>query len=363
MIRDRIYQIGINTYKTLSRYHTFNVRQVKVETTKVCNLHCPGCRRNYKQGTIATEPGPTHLTPGAMWRILATTNMAVVRFEGDGEPTCNPYLKELVRMCSTLGVRSAMTCNGTLLDANYIKFLKEHGMARIHVSFDGAERATFEKLRAGADYAKVVYNCKLISASGIQLFMNTLLSTDEVVRELPKYAHMAKSIGATGVHFMKLQAEDLTSFQGPDLSKHAGSFKAFERTAAQLGLMFVSTITEQPTYTGCDDPFVCPYVLLNDDVYACSYLANLRRSEVYQGQVFQVPYKNYCMGNLREQWMKEIWYGQPYQELRALLRNTGAAYHSLTIRPGELVEGKGHVGQGRFDFCRTCLCLWGESGI
>jgi len=362
MIRDKTYQIAINAYKTLSRYHTFNVRQVKVETTKVCNLRCPGCRRNYTQGTIVTEPGPKHLTPGALWRILATTNMEVVRFEGDGEPTCNPHFRELVKMCSDLGIRSAMTCNGTLLNEEYVKYLEQHRMSRIHISFDGAEKDTFEKLRLGADFEKVLHNCKLIGDSKIQLFMNVLLSTDEVVDQLPKYAQMAKGAGATGVHFMKFQAETLDGFQGPDLSKHKGSFKAFQSEATRLGLMYVSTITEEPTFSECDDAFTCPYVLLNDDVYACSYMANLRRTEVYRGEVLQVPYKDYQMGNLKENWMKDIWFGDDWRKLRKHLnatRRPDTAWFPATIK---VVRDATNDG-GRFYYCESCLCRWGESGI
>lgn len=362
MIRDKIYQAAINTYKTLSRYHTFNVRQVKVETTKVCNLRCPGCRRNYTQGTIVTEPGPKHLTPGALWRILATTSMEVVRFEGDGEPTCNPYFKELIKMCSDLGIRSAMTCNGTLLNEEYVSYLEKGGMKRIHISFDGAEKDTFEKLRLGADYERVLYNCRLIGKSKIQLFMNVLLSTDDVVEQLPAYAKLAKSVGATGVHFMKFQAESLSGFQGPDLSQHKGALKAFEIEARKLGLAFVSTITEQPTFTGCDDGYVCPYVLLNDDVYACSYMANLRRSEVFSGQIFQVPYLDYRMGNLKEKWMKDVWFGPDWCSLRKLLRTTRRKL-GTSIASSELLYLKQHLRPERFSYCDGCICRWGESGI
>ena len=362
MIRDKMYQLGINTYKTLSRYHTFNVRQVKVETTKVCNLKCPGCRRNYT-ASISTEPGPKHLTTGALWRILATTNMMVVRFEGDGEPTCNPHFKELVGMCSDMGVRSAMTCNGTLLNEDYVKFLEEHGMSRIHISFDGAEKETFEKLRLGADFDKVLFNCKLLGKSKIQLFMNVLLSTDEVVEQLPKYAQMTKGVGATGVHFMKFQAENLDGFQGPDLSKHRGSLTFFEREAKRLNLMYVSTITERPTFIGCDDGYMCPYVLLNNDVYVCSYMANLRRTEVYNGQVFEVPYKNYCVGNLQERWMKDIWFNGIYTKLRKVLRHTRKAI-GYTTNPECLAEWKKNMNdKDRFAYCNACVCRWGESGI
>lgn len=365
MIRDKVYQLGIEAYKRASRRYTFNVRQVKVESTKACNLKCPGCRRNYTQGTISSEPGPRHLLPGALWRILATTNMMVVRFEGDGEPTCNPRLKELVGMCCGAGVRSAMTSNATLLNEDYVKFLEEHGMSRIHVSFDGAEKDTFEKLRVGADYEKVLYNCSLIGKSKIQLFMNVLLSTDKVVEELPAYPFLAQKVGATGVHLMKFQAETLEGFQGPDLSKYQEPIREFARNAKKLGLMYTGTVSESPKFIGCDDPFQCPYVLLNDDVYACSYMAALRRSEVFRGEVFQTPYLQYRMGNLKENWMKEIWFSKSWCELRAGLRIDRRLFKQAEYAPETLsaLKKDAHVFAHRFSYCTGCPCQWGESGI
>jgi MoaA/NifB/PqqE/SkfB family radical SAM enzyme len=302
------------------------------------------------------------MTPGALWKILATTNMMVVRFEGDGEPTCNPHFKELVKMCGDLGVRSAMTCNATLLNKEYVDYLAKYGMSRIHVSFDGAKKDTFEKQRLGADYEKVLYNCKLIAKSRIQLFMNVLLSSDEVVDQLPLYAKMAKDVGATGVHFMKYQAENLTQWRPPDLTRHVGAIKAFEIEAKRLGLLYVSTCREFPTYVGCDDPFVCPYILLNNDVYACSYMANLRRTEVYQSEVFPVPYLNYKMGNLEDSWMKDVWNNDLYKELRQTLNRKP---DTLEISSSTLAYTKKRaaVSSRRFAYCSGCLCIWGESGI
>lgn len=363
MIRDRVYQLGIETYKRVSRYHTFNVRQVKVETTKACNLKCPGCRRNYTQGTLVTEPGPVHLTPGALWRILATTNMMVVRFEGDGEPTCNPHLRELVKMCGDLGIRSAMTCNGTLLDEKYIKFLEENGMSRIHISFDGATKSTFEKLRTGADFDKVLYNCSLIGKSNIQLFMNVLLSTSEVVEELPGYPSLAKKVNATGVHLMKFQAETLEGFQGPNLSLHGEPIKEFVRKAKALGLLYTGTVTETLIHGRCDDPYTCPYVLLNDDVYPCSYTANLRRSEVFQGEVFKVPYQSYKMGNLKERWMRNIWFSKEWQELRGWLRFLEKSRIEPTLESLKTIKRRSSTSSERFAYCMGCPCIWGESGL
>ncbi len=359
-MKDKLIQVGIDTFKKVSRYHTFNVRQVKVETTKVCNLRCPSCRRTYT-ASISTEPGPKHLTVGALWRIIATTDMMVVRFEGDGEPTCNPYFKDLVTYCNKLGIRSAMTTNATLLDKEYINFLEGNGMTRIHVSFDGAERDTFEKARLGADYGRVLYNCKLIGRSKIQLFMSVLMSSDKIIDELPEYVTLAKDVGAVGILLMKLQRETL-EWDTPDWTRHKGVVKEFERKARGKGLIYVGTITEEPRFIGCEDSFVCPYVLLNDDVYACSYMANLRRTEVYLDRILPVPYLDYRMGNLNDNWMRDIWFSKDWKVLRETLIETRKVYLDRKLSQEELLDLK-LKAEGRFGYCMGCPCRWGESGI
>jgi len=135
MVKDKLYQLGIKAYKWAAWHHTLMPRFIVVETTKACNLKCPDCRRNYPE-SISSEPGARHLTVGALWRIIATTPVIAIRFEGDGEPLANPHFKDLLRFCKQMGIESAMTTNGTLLNEGSVQFLQEHGMIRVHVSFD-----------------------------------------------------------------------------------------------------------------------------------------------------------------------------------------------------------------------------------
>lgn len=361
-MRDKLLQTGINTFKWVARHHILLPRIVCVETTKVCNLKCPGCRRYYKRGSISSESGPKHLTVEALWRVIATTPIQLVRWEGDGEPMCNPYFKGLLKFCKRLGIKSAMATNATLIDKEWVRFLEENGIVRLHVSFDGAKKETFERARVGADYGKVLYNCKLVGKSKIQLFMSVVLSSDEVVEQLPEYVELAKSVGATGIHLMKFQQENLEFGNPPDLGKYSGLLKKFGEIVRDKDLIYVGTVTDQPTFIGCSYPYTTPYVLLNRDVYACTYMANLRRSEVYLGEVVPVPYKNYCMGNLEDNWMKDIWKNDAYKELRETLKETRPTQKVIS-RETLLEVKKGMVDKERFSYCQACLCRWGESGL
>jgi len=364
-MRDKLIQLGINALKQVSRHYILPIWQVKVETTKVCNLKCVGCRRNFAE-TLSKMSGPKHLTVGGLWRIVATTNMQIVRFEGDGEPTCNPYFRDLVKFCHDKGIRSAMTSNGTLLDKEYIKWLEDHEMVRIHISFDGATRETFEKQRVGAKYDQVLEVCREIGKSKIQLFMNCLCSTDEIVKELPDYIDMAREVGATGILMLKFQADK--SFGTPiDWSKHNGLLEEIKEKAKKKDLIFIGTGTTVPIFCECEDVYVCPYVTLTGAVYPCSYMANMRTSEVYQGEVVPVPSENYIMGNLTDNWMREIWKNEAYKELRMVLKKTRKP-SGYKISKEELLSAKKIISQwgeeaNRFQYCVGCLCRWGESGL
>lgn len=360
-MKDKIIQTGINAYKWASRHHTFPVMQCKVETTKVCNLKCVGCRRNFEE-TLAKMPGPRHLTVGALWRICATTNMQMVRFEGDGEPTCNPHFRDLVAWCHEKGISSAMTCNGTLLDKEYIKWLEAHGMMRIHISFDGATGQTFEKQRPPAKFDQVHKVCELIGGSKIQLFMNCVPSTEEIILELEEYVRLAKDTGASGILLIKFQADE--SFGNPiDWSKYKGWLEDIKAKAKDKGLIFVGTGETQPTFHECEDAYVCPYITLDDNVYPCAYMANMRTTEIYQGQVIPTPSGNYIMGNLNDNWMRDIWKNGAYGKLRGLLKGTSYPSGWPLAKESLLEVKENDVGKSRFSYCNSCLCRWGETGL
>ena len=262
-----------------------------------------------------------------------------------------------------MGIRSMMTSNGTLLDQEYIKVLEENGMTRIHISFDGTTKETYEKIKVGADYNKVLHNCKLIGESKIQLFMSVVLFSDEVVEQLPDYVEQARKVGATGIHYMKMQQESLSFGSPPDLKIHKGALRKFRDLAKQKGLLVVGTCTEEPSFTPCYDPFIQPYVLLSNDVYGCTYLANLRRQEVYLGKELRVPYQHYNMGNLEEHTMREIWFGPKYQALRKKLRETRYPKGwPLTEEALLRIKEKEQDSQD-FSYCKGCLARWGESGL
>jgi MoaA/NifB/PqqE/SkfB family radical SAM enzyme len=252
-----------------------------------------------------------------------------------------------------------MTCNGTLLDKEYVKWLESMGMKRIHISFDGTTKETLEKYRVGAKYEQVLDVCKAIGESKIQLFMNCLPWNQDILDEVEEYPKLAKEVGASGLLFMKFQTDTLNFYEGPlDLSRMV----KVREIARELDLIVLGVYSDLPYFQECEDAYVCPYITLGGNVYPCSYMANMRTTEIYYGTEFSVPSPNYIMGNLNENWMGDIWRNEAYRELRDSLKLSRPK--TKTLSKEYLSELKNQMeNEGRFAYCYSCLCRWGESGL
>jgi len=287
--------------------------------------------------------------------------MKVIAFAGDGEPLCNPYFRDLLEFCRSRRIRPIVCTNTTLIDEHWIKWLEESGTFRMHVSVDGAKKETYENLRVGADFDKVVYACKLFGKSKMQLILSCVLSSDEVVEELPAYIELAKSVNALGINFMKFQADSTTFGNPPNWNLHKGVLEKVKREAASRNLILAGALSNQPGFVECTDSYMCPSINLGGDVYACSYMANLRQSEVYLGQVIPVDCKSYCVGNVNKQNLGVIWKNDSCKELRAFLKGTRRPT-GTQISPEDLLSMKLNL-VGKFDYCKSCLCRWSEAGL
>ncbi len=104
--------------------------------TKACNLKCQHC---YAHATAG--PAPSELTTAqakAMIDDLAQYGAPVILFSG-GEPLMRPDLPELARYAVGKGMRAVISTNGTLIDADKAKELKDIGLSYVGVSLDGMQ--------------------------------------------------------------------------------------------------------------------------------------------------------------------------------------------------------------------------------
>lgn len=108
-----------------------------------CNLHCVHC---YSQSQDIEYPDElTTAQAKAMIDDLAAYGAPVILFSG-GEPLMRKDLLELGHYAREKGLRAVISTNGTMIDKDMAKRLKEVGLSYVGISLDGLEE-TNDKFR------------------------------------------------------------------------------------------------------------------------------------------------------------------------------------------------------------------------
>lgn len=356
-----LFRQTLRMYKKVQWVHTFMPKQVRIESTKVCNLKCVGCRRVWEED-IAGAPGDKHLSLERVQSIVEQVpRLKLVGFSGDAETTVNPHLWDILRYLKSKGIKSTFTTNGSLLNKELIDICEDCGIIRISVSLTGAKKETFEKIRVGARFDKVVENCYLIGHSSIPLFLNFAMLTEELMQEIPEFFKIAKEVKATGIQFLKLMIEDIDHLAPLDFFKLKDVVDDIRRRAKQGGFHIEGCLAPSPVFRECYEPVIAPLITLNGDVYPCAYAAKQTPKEWYGGGTVEAPTKKFLLGNIHKQSLKDIWYGSPYRELRRYLKSTSQPIGKI-ISQRDLQEARENPDDNRFAYCKSCLVRWCEAG-
>lgn len=135
--------------------NALNINSLVIESTSRCNLKCEMCPRNsYKQenGDIDIE----------LFKYISKyiNNNIDVNLAGWGEPLLHPKLEELIKIIKRIGARVGFTTNATLLDTETSIELIKNGLDFIDFSLDGATQETYENIRHGSKFEKVILNIR-----------------------------------------------------------------------------------------------------------------------------------------------------------------------------------------------------------
>jgi radical SAM protein with 4Fe4S-binding SPASM domain len=208
--------------------------------------------------------------------------------------------------------------NGTLLNDAHADALIDAGISRVAISIDGATKETYERIRVGASFEKVVANVRLLTARkaarGAELpsvRINHVL-TEENETEFPLFLELVESLRPQGVDVRTAMRMSDALYQGTDdpvfygkVTKARDELEAF---CARTGIANVGILRWQPTVielfgsTGekvtCKRPWNTVAIHANGDVMPCISWT-------------RPPY-----GNLARQSFADVWDGAALAEIR-----------------------------------------------
>lgn len=176
------------------------LEEVSFHVTKRCNLTCRMCRRNL----YPTPQGPD-VTDEVLQPVLdASSRLVSIHFGGDGEPTLNPRLPEIVRKLKhrmPRGSKVGSITNAMPLNREKSRQIVDAGMDWMIFSFAGAEKATYEGIRVGSDFDTILKNIACIVEYGnrqrpgeMRFVINYTIEAANV-QEIPAAIRLAGSLG------------------------------------------------------------------------------------------------------------------------------------------------------------------------
>ncbi|MBI5331968.1 MAG: SPASM domain-containing protein [Candidatus Aenigmarchaeota archaeon] len=156
-IRYRLYRLKWNL---AGKYHIkfgFPIH-IDIESSSYCNLRCRMCPQSF---------APKSIDKGyAEWNMFkkiidesAKHGLCSIKLNWRGEPLLHKQLPEMVAYAKKHGIIEVMiNTNGQLMTKDMSRKLIKAGIDKIIISLDGMNRTTYEHLRQGANYDKLIKN-------------------------------------------------------------------------------------------------------------------------------------------------------------------------------------------------------------
>lgn len=193
------------------------------ETTAGCNLACIHCRRI----TVADQLMPQDLTTAEAFDLIdqvAAFGSPIFVLSG-GEPLFRPDIFDIARHATDAGLIVALATNGTLITADVARKIKESGVKRVSVSFDGADAPTHDIFRGPGAFDAAMRGIGHLRDVGLPFQINTTVARHNV-HQMPETLDLAKEIGAVALHLFLLVPVGCGVEIAPDQQILPGEYEA-----------------------------------------------------------------------------------------------------------------------------------------
>lgn len=317
--------------------------QLYVEVASRCNINCIMCRDRDGSVMVPQKAGSAAgFMPFELFRELRPLleQVYTVNLFGWGEPMLHKeFIRfiEFTRECSA-DCRVNFNTNGTLLNADKAARLVELDVTRVCFSIDSPDAATFEKIRRGATFDRVIANIERLrmlrdsrlaagQRSRLQLAMEQVVMQPNV-GALTETVRLASRLGIGEIYFEQLYGPfpDLII---EDLAPWLDSYRAAREASLELQVALIGPMVrsfealleggDQAQATGdaddgegppparpghrpaahCPEPWQTIFVDRTGNVIPCCF------------QQF-----NTALGRIPEKSTDEVWFGEGYRALR-----------------------------------------------
>jgi radical SAM protein with 4Fe4S-binding SPASM domain len=154
------YKDYLSNYLKNNKKHP---RSIFIEVTPLCNLRCVFCPCYIKGEEVTKDRKTKYMSLENFQKIIdhidGKFNFQIC-FTYSGEPLINKNIFKMVGYLNDKDIPSVIHSNAMLLAPKKISEMLDSGLDRFVVSFDGATKETYEDIRRGSKFDKVVDNIR-----------------------------------------------------------------------------------------------------------------------------------------------------------------------------------------------------------
>jgi radical SAM protein with 4Fe4S-binding SPASM domain len=299
----------------------------QIEPVGHCNLRCLMCPVRYRDVRCAFMT----------WEVYTSIldrlpNVAELHLQGLGEPLLHPRFFDMVAHAQRRGIGVSVNTNLTVLSPINAERMASCGLRSIFVSVDGAKAETYEHIRAGARFAVLERNVRMLLRALVGRHEPEVELTAVVMRrnldELADLVGLAAGWNIGRLHVQHLchdfgeatlpaqyapmrafvSEQTLIGYDATHVDRaFANARAAAARTGVALRLPAVVP-TEHPAGTPgrarCDWPWHGPYITYDGTAMPCCIAATPDRV---------------ALGNIVSDGMDAVWNGPAYADFRRRL--------------------------------------------
>lgn len=302
---------------------------MNVKLTSTCNQKCIFCMQPWK-GTLSGQQAG-HMSRETWSRVKSAARyVGAVMWTGFGETLLHPRWADCMVELDQMGVTSGFSTNGTLLTSKACAVLAglKHA-CHVNVSLDSLDQRVFATMRGGSVYEVLAGIENLVRVVDPQRITVSSIVTQINVETLAEIPARLADLGVREyVLMVLLEYRSRTGGQSLRLRDHHPDALAHVQTAAERAGIHLRV--NMPERLSCElgdyEHFARDYVFGEDEpvgvTRACLVPWDIPFCDK-DGRIF--PCSNSTgseacvMGNLREQSLKEIWFGDRFLRFRESL--------------------------------------------
>ncbi|MGB5637103.1 MAG: radical SAM protein [Waterburya sp.] len=315
---------------------SFSPRSIQIECTTRCNLKCTFCEISYWTET------PADLEFDNVQQMVAhLPKLKRIDLTGIGEALVNNNFFEIVKFLKDKGIYITLNDNFTLMTEQTARRIIDLGIDQIFLSLDGATADTYESIRRGAKFERVIANVKRLVALKQEMGsklpevkINTVVCNTNY-QELPAIIEIAHEVGIGMVQFVNIVTFDDTSSMGTrELRQEVRQkFNEALNKAQELGILVKVELFDKLPVQQCDFPWTRNFVTYDGYVHPCCYTTQNGDRKAQNSR---------SLGNLAKDTYGNIWQNDEYTEFKAKMAQ-GILPHQCAHCPK--FEGKPDVSE------------------